>query len=349
MSTALSPVGTPAAPATPAGPRPSLLRAEVHRFRSRRLIALLLVLGAVGFLGAVLLASTQYAKTSPEVLAEAQRRLDAVVVEQNAYREQCLSSPDVPQGVPADAYCGPEATAENFGGPENFIEHRPFTLATDGLAGALAVAVAASAVTFLVGATSIGAEWSSRSLVALLFWQPRRLRVMAAKLAVLAGAAALVGLLAQGGWVVAARVLAATRGSAQVPAGFWGDLLGTGARGVLLVVLTALLGFGVAHLVRNTAASLGAGFLYFAVVESAVRNLRSTWTPWLFTENALALVQHGGAKVYVDEGYFDAAGSYQSTGREVVLSNLHGGLVLGAVVLAVVGLGVLLFQRRDLN
>ena len=348
MTTTLAPFGTPAAGAGRPAPRPSLLRAEVHRFRSRRFIAVLLLLGTLGFLAAMVVASTQYARPSAAGLAEGQRRLDQAVAEQKAYRDQCLAA-GVPSDATPDQYCGAELTAADFGGPEQFIAHEPFTLAEDGLDGALGVAVATAALTFLIGATSIGAEWSSRALVALLFFEPRRLRVMATKLAVLTAAAAVVGLLAEAAWLVAARVLAATRGTADVPHGFWGDLLGTGGRGVLLVVLAALLGFGVAHLVRNTAASLGAGFLYFAVAENAVRNLRPSWQPWLFTENALALVQQGGARVYVDEGFVDESGVYQSTGREVVLSNLHGGLVITAVVLLVVGLGVLLFRRRDLD
>ena len=43
----------------------------------------------------------------------------------------------------------------------------------------------AAALAVAIGATWIGAEWSSRTIVALLFWVPRRLQVMAATLAVL--------------------------------------------------------------------------------------------------------------------------------------------------------------------
>ena len=40
---------------------------------------------------------------------------------------------------------------------------------------------ATAAAAFLLAGTFIGAEWSSKNLIAWLFWEPRRLRLMAAK------------------------------------------------------------------------------------------------------------------------------------------------------------------------
>ncbi len=37
------------------------------------------------------------------------------------------------------------------------------------------------------------------------------------------------------------------------------------------------------------------------------------------------------------------------SGRELLLTNLHGGLVLGVATAVLVGLGVVLFARRDLH
>ena len=55
---------------------------------------------------------------------------------------------------------------------------------------------------------------------------------------------------------------------------------------MLLTVLVALLGFGLTNLIRNTGAALGVGFVYFAIVETAVRALRPAWQPWLLSTNA---------------------------------------------------------------
>lgn len=335
----------PAAPAV----RPSLLRAEVRRFGSRRFIRVLLGLAALGYAVALLVGFSEHAKTTPEVLAAAERKVAVMVAENEQYRQQCLAESSRPGGTSAQERCGPPMTAESFGDAAYLLDKQPFSLATDGLTGSQGMGFAAAALAFLIGATFIGAEWSGRSLVALLFWEPRRLRVMGAKLGVLAGAAALLAVAAQAAWWAGAKVLAATRGSAEVPSGFWGDWLGVAGRSVFVVGIAALLGFGIAHAVRHTAAALGVGFVYFAVVESMIRAFRPSWQPWLLTDNAIAFLQHEPYTVYVGGSFVDERGLTQYGSHEIVVTHLHAGLVLGAVTLAVVGLGVLLFQRRDLN
>ena len=347
MTATLTPPST-APQHVPPARRGSLLLAETHRFWSRRFIRLLVVVGALGFAAALALASTQYAQPSAEVLADAQRQLEQTVAQGLVYHQECLAQ-QVPEGASPEEYCGPPPTAEMYGGVEQFIDKRPFRLVEEGLTGGSLVAGATAAFAFLIGATWIGAEWSSRSMVALLFWEPRRARVLGVKLAVLAGAVALLAAAAQGVWAVAAHVLAATRGVSTAPPTFAGDLAALAGRSVLVAVLVGLLGFALAHVARSTAAALGIGFVYFAVVESAVRGLRPAWQEWLLTNNAAALIQEGGSRYYVYEQFFDENGVFQYTDRQVVLSNLHGGVLLSVVVLVAVGIGVLLFSRRDLT
>lgn len=329
----------------------SLARAEVRRFRSRRFIQVLLVLAAVGYVLAIgLAAATTFGKTTPDQLAAAQRNIAAVVEEQNGYREQCLNDPNRPADIPDEMFCGPPNTDEDFP-VENFLDKQPFVLADALPAGGLAVAAAVAALSFLLGATYVGAEWSSRSMVALLFWEPRRLKVMRVKLGVLIGAAALLGVISQALWWGTALIMARTLGrTGPLPDGFYDDLLAQQGRSVLLVLFTALLGFALSNLVRNTGAALGVGFVYFAVVESAVRAIRDSWQEWLLTDNAVALVLQGGNRLFLqDEGFVDESGNFVFSGRELVLSNLHGALVLGLVTTALLALGVVLFQRRDLQ
>jgi hypothetical protein len=134
---------------------------------------------------------------------------------------------------------------------------------------------------------------------------------------------------------------------AGVPEGFWGDLVAVEARCVLLTVLAGLLGFGLANLTRNTGAALGVGFVYFAVVETAVRLLRPTWQPWLLTNNAVALIDPHGLRLFIDDGTRSPDGF--SSGREYLIGHLQSGVLLGAVTAVVVGVGVVLFARRDLH
>ena len=154
-------------------------------------------------------------------------------------------------------------------------------------------------------------------MVALLFWEPRRVKVMATKLAVLAAAAALLGVVAEGLWLLGARLLAADPGQHRGGAAPGRPAARPApAAASLLVVLVGLLGFGVANLLRNTAAAFGFGFVYFAIVENVVRALRPHWQPYLLTDNAVALLQRGGLKIFYDEGVVDSRGFFRGS-REV--------------------------------
>lgn len=334
-------------PQDAAGPRASLLRAEIHRFLSRRFITILVVLALIGYLGVVtLMALTVFSRPTAQDLAEAEQRRNQFIVEQNQQREICLQNPDQrPEGVSEEQFCGPEATAEDIP-VENFADGQPFTMATTLPAGAVAMAFLTAALAFLIGATYVGAEWSTRSMVALLFWEPRRLKVIGVKLLVTAAMAAALGLLAQVLWTATAHVLGRTRGTTgPLPPDFWTDVLAQQARAVLLVTLMALLGFALANLIRNTGASLGVGFVYFAIIENVVGAVRPAWQEWLLVPNILALLSNGGHRIFVTPG----VGQDEAPVREVVLSNLHGALVIGAITAATVALGVVLFKRRDLH
>ena len=325
----------------------SLLRSEAHRFRSRRFIQLLLILAVVAWAVATVIGLLNYGTPDDGDLADAQARLDQIVAEQEGFREDCLSDPGIPEGTSPEEWCGPAPTAENFGGPEAFLDKAPFDFGEAGTGGALGVAALAAALAVAMGATWIGAEWSTRTIVALLFWVPRRLQVMGAKLAVLIVAAALFGVLTQAAWLATAGIWEATVGSADpLPEDFWGTLLQTQARGVLLVVLAAVLAFGLTNVVRNTGAALGIAFVYTAIVENILRALRPHWEPWLLTSNALGLVQDGGYTIiYWNDGPIGPDGNPP----EYYLGPLQSGVYLGAVAVVLAAVGALLFAKRDLH
>ena len=345
MSTVIEQPSAAAATTSPAGSFGRLVRTEVHRFRCRRFIQFLLALGVLGWLAAVVIGLVNFGNPTAGDYAQARQEIDRTVAEQAGYRQECLDQSDIPPGASPEEFCGPEMQASDFR-VEDFLHKAPFDLEKAGQSGAVGFGAGAAVLAFLIGATWIGAEWSSRSLVALLFWETRRFRVLGSKIAVLVGAAALLGVLMQLGWLAMATILRATVGTdTPLPAGFWGELLGTQGRAVLLTVFAALAGFGLANLVRNTGAALGVGFVYFAIVESAVGAFRPTWAPWLLTSNAAALISPGGLRIPIFDGHFDANGNP----REVLLTNLHAGMYLAAVLAVVVGIGVVLFARRDVQ
>ncbi|MCZ2836641.1 ABC transporter permease subunit [Modestobacter sp. VKM Ac-2985] len=339
----MSAVRTAAPPPAPAGRFGGLLRAEAHRFVARRFIQVLLLLAALGWVTATVIGLTQFASTTPERLAAAQQQLQEEVELSNEFREQCLASTDVPADAAPDEFCGPPVTAADLD-LDWYLDPAPFSLASAGTAGAVAFGAAGAVLAFLVGATFVGAEWSSRSMVALLFWETRRPRVLGAKTAVVAVASAVLGVVAHGAWLATAGLWQVVAGDgAALPDGFWSELLATGGRGVLLTTLIGLLGFGLTNLVRNTGAALGVGFVYFAVLETAVRAVRPAWQPWLLTDNAAALVLPDGLTLYT--GFDPVTG----VSTEYLLGNLQAGVFLAVVAAVVLTVGTVLFTRRDLH
>lgn len=108
-----------------------------------------------------------------------------------------------------------------------------------------------------------------------------------------------------------------------------------------------LLGFGIANLIRNTAAAFGAAFVYFAIVESALRSISPATQPYLFTTGLQAWVSGGGIDVYGAPVYNQQQGSVELAVTHV--SNLHGGLLLLAYAAVLLAISLLLFRRRDIS
>ncbi|HEU0129612.1 MAG TPA: hypothetical protein VFQ85_01300 [Mycobacteriales bacterium] len=171
----------------------------------------------------------------------------------------------------------------------------PRLYARDALpAAATAVAVGCAIMGFVLGASYSGAEWHNGTMQALLFWEPRRGRVLLAK------AVALVAVVVA--FTVALQVVvwgltyfvAATRGTTEGLTGsVHNAVLLRMLRGLFLVSVTSLLGFAVAGLTRVTGAALGAAFVYFAIIEQLIVGLRPGLFPYAVSANLSAfMAQH---------------------------------------------------------
>ena len=164
----------------------------------------------------------------------------------------------------------------------------PLTMLPDILTGTSIPLIIAG---WLLGASFIGADWRAGSITTLLTWEPRRARVIVAK--VLACAVS-VFVLAMALQAVLGGILsldAVFRGTTEgVDASWWRETGGVALRAATLTSVASVVGFAVASIGRNTAAALGAGFAYIAVVENLVRGLRPGWQRWLFTDNAAVFI-----------------------------------------------------------
>ncbi len=339
----------------PPTPRGNLFRAELHRFRSRRFIQVLAGLLVLVWGASVAIGLLNYGEPTDADFAQAQEQVDQIIAENEIFREQCLEDPeqslgpDLPEGLSPEELCPPPLTADDLGGVESFMSKAPFDLGDAGTSGSNGFAGLGAALAFLIGATWIGAEWSTRSMVALLFWAPRRMRVMATKLAVLVIGATVFGVAAQVGWLAMAGILDAVAGTGEaLPDGFWSTLVQTQARGVLLVVLAALLGFGLTSIVRNTGATLGIAFVYVVGIQLILFGFRPNWSPWMLGTNAVALVKEDGLTIpFFNQVDYDAQNMGQPV--EYYLGHLQAGLFLTAVALGLVAIGTFLFSRRDIH
>ena len=138
---------------------------------------------------------------------------------------------------------------------------------------------------WLVGASSIGAEWTHRTVSALLTWEPRRTRVLAAK--AVAACVYTVALVVVVEVVYTILMLPAAAGDGfGSPASFaWSDYVASGARIVVVSVVAAALGFAIATVGRNTGAALGGGMAYLLIAETLIRAWKPSWESWLIGSN----------------------------------------------------------------
>jgi ABC-2 type transport system permease protein len=185
---------------------------------------------------------------------------------------------------------------------------------------------------WLFGASFVGADWHTGALSTLLTWEPRRLRVMASKLAgcliVVFLFVTIVQVLLGGGLALAA----AMRGTAEGVDGAWMQkTVGIAFRVAALCGVGSAVGFAIASVARNTAAALGVGFGYTVIVENLVRGLRPRWVPWLMGDNAVVFI------------------TGHSPGPLFQRTIVQAGLLLGAYTAALLVIAMAVFRARDVN
>jgi len=323
--------------------RGRLFGAELERLRRRRLVQVLVAIFFIGLVAAGAIIFFTHHTDTAKAQAAAQQAYEN---EQRYYDEmvaQMRAEGAPPEEIPP--------RAKFAGRPEDYFQD-PRYRAVDYLPQLVTgVGVAWALFACMIGATFVGAEWAHKTMVALLFWEPRRLRVIGLKLAALLTGVAVIGAAAQilaiGLGDLTARWRGTFEGIDAIKGGFWAPLLASAGRGVLLALIAAAIGFAVANLVRHTAAVLGIAFVYFAILESTVAGLRPAWQPYLLATNIGAFLTRGGIDVQVPTGL--VTGSPEAMFRQVHLSSARGGLYLLAVAAVLVLISTALFRRRDLT
>lgn len=304
----------------------ALFAGEVRRVLARRLVKVLALLALAGIALAGVLVFLQSQKLSAAQLearrASARARVDACMAGGGTFNVDGRRVSGPPVGSPQrQEFCRFQVGHVD----DNRFALRKLKGILQGTTAPLVI------VGWLVGASAIGADWQTRTVTTLLTWEPRRVRVLVAKVLACILVASAFAVLAQ-----------ALLGVALVPAAHWrGTTAGTGGdwprsvagvlgRGVGLVAIATAVGFAVASIGRNTAAALGIGFAYILVVENVVGNFLADFRRWLLLGNAIVLVSGK-----------DSGG--EVSGRSVVAAAVY----LSAVAVGLLVLAGAAFRRRD--
>jgi len=236
----------------------SLYRAETRRLTKRRFTRWLLI-GALLVLAAVAVGTAaSNERVGPAQIAEAQADAEANYQQNLRFAEQarqrCETDPAAFGGDCSTLYT---PTREDFR-YEYFMQstfdfRQKFGVMVTTLAAILGLAA------FVIGASYVGAEWTSGGMMNLLLWRPQRLRVLGAKLAALLAGLAVVSVVVSVLWTGVFVMIASLRGTlAGMTAGAWRSVALTELRAIVLILAAAAIGFGLASLGRHTALALGA-------------------------------------------------------------------------------------------
>jgi hypothetical protein len=238
----------------------SLVRAERRRLHKRRVTKVMLLVGLLllGVIGTGMWFSNQ--KVSDATRATAAAKAQADYEQQHTFWENggkasCEAAAKQENVDPAQM-CGEGPRQEDFRAEYYMPSSYDFKGGFVDMATVWAMIM--TFVGLIIGASYVGAEWSSGGMMNLLTWQPRRMRVLSTKMLTLAGAmvvwsAALFVL-----WVGIQWLIGTYRGTtAGMTSGTWQHFGLTGLRGLGLVAAGSIFGFVLASLGRRTAVAMG--------------------------------------------------------------------------------------------
>lgn len=258
-----------------------LFASELLRFRSRRLVVVLLVGALVATGVGLVLAAIDSTPPSDAAVASALARADREVA-------KCLVTDWNKEGVGIGGSLE-DLCHDYFGDPTKYL---PSHLALLDLPKILeGVSSITSILGLVIGASFVAASWQTGTISTIFTWEPRRLRWFAARILVLIVGVFVMTILIAVFLSIGLTLAAALRGSTVgVDGAWWTDVLATSLRVSVAAALSAVIGAAVAAIGRHTAAALGVLFVYTAVLEGLVRALRPLWTPWLLGDNLVTFL-----------------------------------------------------------
>jgi ABC-2 type transport system permease protein len=202
-------------------------------------------------------------------------------------------------------------------------------VADDFIGGITGTMVFSSLLLGVIGALNLTSEYSHGTIRATFAAAPQRVRVLVAKAIVtLVATLVIAALIELATYIVAVVILKSRDAELDVTGDDRAALLGA----VVLAGMLAMLGYGLGLLIRNSPATVTILILWPLLLEQIVRGILAAagvenQTAWLPYQSAISM-----------------ANPDPSAGEP---SRLHGGLYLGAVVLAFIIIGIVVNDRRD--
>lgn len=330
-----------------------LFRAELTRLLARR-FTLIGIAGLVALLTVIVVAvaATNHRPTPADVVS-AQIQADGARTQMLAEYQQCL---DTQAGTPS----GPDAAkfppgfdchqiVEQPPKPADFLPPE-FVLATNGADLFQALGVLLALFGFAVGASFIGAEWSSGGVMNVLLWRPERVRVWLGKLTGLLAGVLGLGVALSLVWYAVLWVIAGQRGSASMTGDALRSLALVDVRGMVLALAAATLGYAISALGRNSASALGVAIGWVVVGEIGLRiflGLLGVARPEHWLLSMQINVWLNAREQFYDDTSCRGDGACNPVPWTMTW---HESATVGAVLLAVVvAASVYAFRRRDVS
>lgn len=335
----------------------NLYTTELRRIFKRRLTRLMLILVVLGLGGIAVSFTFNSHKVGPAQVAAAEARAEADFQQQLRMHQDSIRACEAAKaaGAGTDQFppdCGREwtPTRENFQAewfmPYQFDFREEFGSFIAIFAGIMAL------FGFVVGASYIGAEWHSGGMMNLLLWRPKRLTVLFTKLAALLSTLLGLSLVLGALWTAAFWLIGRFRGvTGKLTQGVWESFALSGLRAVGLVLVVAVIAFGLASLGRHTAMALGVAVGVTVVSEIGVRIVMSLiGTPfgdrYVLSTYALAWFEKKWTLFDYQSCNFQQG---ECTPAELVLTWQDSGLVFGVGTVVVLAAAIWAMRSRDVT
>jgi hypothetical protein len=335
----------------------SLYRAETRRLTKRRFTRWL-VIGSLVVLAMVAIGvALTNQKVGPVQIEEAKARATANYEENLRYAQEELSRCQAAAGT-AEAGKYPSDCNQTYMPTREEYDYRNYMDSTfdfkdkfEPMITTWAALLALAA--FVIGASYVGAEWSTGGMMNLLLWRPQRLKVLGTKLAALLAGLAALSVVVALVWTGVFALIASLRGTLDgMTSGAWQSVALTELRGLILILVAGAVGFGLASLGRHTALALGAVVGAIVVFQFGLVTVLSLAQvkfaeAWLLPTWALAWMSKKLTLEDYNQCNFSAISGCEPAKLELTWP-MAGGLMAIAVVL-VVGAAMWTMRNRDIT